>query len=83
MSDWTLVLDHSTLYSALDAIADRFAVAAIDDLRDQLAAGDTLTAAQQIAMLQAAGPLIRRTARAEVETSWVACRLDVAGGTTH
>ena len=69
--DWVKILDYSTPYENLPAIAARLAAQPLDSLREQLAADDSLTDLERIWMLDKARPLILEHERAELEKAWL------------
>jgi len=69
--DWEELLNYTTPYSSLPAIAARLAAPSLDNLREQLAADGSLTDLERIRMLEKARPLILEQTRAELEKGWL------------
>jgi hypothetical protein len=69
--DWEKILDYTTPYTSLPAIAARLAAPSLDNLREQLAADDSLTDLERIRMLDKARPLILELTRSDLEKGWL------------
>ena len=75
-SDWEPVCTVDTPAAHLPAIARRFAEAAIDDLRAQLAANPVFTPAVVAAIVAKAAPLIHDTTAEQLTKGWLALQTE-------